>query len=299
MHICYFDEAGCVGKLPSANSNVAPVLVIVGLAFDSRHLRSITLEFLKLKRKYFSGLKTESDLHLSWIKTEIKGSEVRKHIASTGRNQRRAKERFLEEILDLLRRKEARIWGRVWIKGVGADFNGVAVYSSSVQSIYGTFQKYLTEKNDYGCVIGDSREAQQNSKVAHSIFTKKYSVAGDEFDRIVELPSFAHSENTVGIQLTDLIGSGILFPMAIETYCRDHVNSVHVRPGYKNLKTKFAEKIRGLQFRYYDEAGTGRLKGGIVVSDAISRRPGSHLFSSPPNPMTNTARLVSATGKKL
>ena len=138
------------------------------------------------------------------------------------------------------------------------------------------FQKYLETQDDLGIFIADSRTARDNTQVSHSIFTQKFKLSGDKYDRIIDLPTFAHSNNHAGLQLSDWVCSGILTPMTIETYCVGHVNSVHVRPGYTEIKSRFKDQIKPLQFRYQE--ANGRWRGGITVSDSIASRSGALLF---------------------
>src|SRR5665213_2818790 len=93
----------------------------------------------------------------------------------------------------------------------------------------------------------------------------------------MELPTFGHSENHVGVQLCDLILSGLIVPIAAHVYCSGHVTNVHVQPGYAQLRTQFADRLKDMQHRYQDD--TGRWKGGITVSDGIARRSSSLLFA--------------------
>jgi hypothetical protein len=76
-----------------------------------------------------------------------------------------------------------------------------------------------------------------------------------------------------------LICSGLLFPIAVYTYCTGLVKNVHVNPGFEVLKQRYAGRLRDRQHRYWDLKEERHL-GGLVVSDALSRRSGSHLFRS-------------------
>lgn len=78
----------------------------------------------------------------------------------------------------------------------------------------------------------DSRSTRQNIQAAHSIFTQKFKASGDSYPSIMEAPAFGHSDNHAGLQLSDLICSGFLWPMAMHAYCEGKVASIHVRPDY-------------------------------------------------------------------
>jgi len=60
-------------------------------------------------------------------------------------------------------------------------------------------------------------------------------------------------------------------------YCTGHVANVHVQPGAANLRTRYGQTLKGLQYRYQQEAG-GRFLGGIVMNDAILRRNAVAMF---------------------
>lgn len=49
MKICYVDESGDTGALPSATSRIQPVLSIVGVIVDHANLQPMTTDFLDLK----------------------------------------------------------------------------------------------------------------------------------------------------------------------------------------------------------------------------------------------------------
>lgn len=213
---------------------------------------------------------------MGWMLREIKGSDVRRDACDSNRNVRRHRMLFMGEILKLCEATGAKIVGRIWVKGIGAPINSTAIYSHSIQAIYTDFQNYLSQQNDIGFVIADGRAKHLNTTVAHSIFTQKFKGTGDAYDRIVELPAFSHSDNHAGLQIADALVSAIITPMVVNTYCEGHVTSVHVRPGYSDIKAKFAGQLRKLQHRYTE--ASGRDRGGLIVADAIGQRPGGLLF---------------------
>jgi len=43
--------------------------------------------------------------------------------------------------------------------------------------------------------------------------------SGDLYDRLIELPTFAHSDNHAGLQVADAMCSALLTPIAVNTYC--------------------------------------------------------------------------------
>jgi hypothetical protein len=266
---------GDTGRLPSATAKIQPTLVILGIIIDYTRLHLATERFIQLKQRFYPRSAGGATQYLSTILEEIKGSELRKNACESARLQRHVFG-FLNGILDICEDVEAKIVGRVWIKGIDQPFDGIAVYTSSIQAVSTYFHDYLARQNDLGIMIADSRLKHLNSRVAHSIFTQKFKSSGDLYDRIVELPTFAHSDNHAGLQLCDLVCSAIITPMAIHTYCVGHLNSIHIRPGYADIKEKYAQRVKDLQHRYQEV--NGRWRGGIVVSGAIGHQAGSMLF---------------------
>lgn len=276
MKICYIDEAGCTGALESTTSSIQPTLILSGLIVDYSALHRLTSDVIDLKRKYYPNFLPTTSTHLDWIRAEIKGADLRKQACSDSRNEARHAIGVYDEITRIIDRSGASLVGRVWIKEVAAPMRGMSVYTSSIQSIYMDFQKYLLNNNGYGFVVADSRLKHLNTQVAHSVFTQKFKGTGDVYDRIVELPAFSHSDNHAGLQVSDLLASAFITPIAINTYCEGVLTSAHVRPKYHKIKSRFCAWLRNKQYRY-DEA-SGRTRGGLVVSDGLRQRPGGEMF---------------------
>ncbi len=218
MRVCYVDEAGCPGSLATPTSDVQPVFVVLGLSLPQGALASVTIEFLRLKHRFFPALYTGNFLDL--VLREVKGADLRRDAAKLGRRKWHPVLQFLGEVFQLLDKNGARVFGRVWVKAPGATMKPRAIYTSSIQAICTTFQEQLGVVEDQGFVIADSRRKGQNASVAHSVFTQKHSVNGEPLDRILEMPTFGHSENHVGIQLADLLASAVVFPLAVESYSK-------------------------------------------------------------------------------
>ncbi|HEX9648322.1 MAG TPA: DUF3800 domain-containing protein [Alphaproteobacteria bacterium] len=278
MKVCYIDEAGDLGALADPpQPNDQPVLVIGGLFLDTDSIEAVTNEFLGLKQLFFPGLPYRSPTHLDRILPEIKGAEVRSNATRGSAAQRHHAIGFLDRVVGLLRRHEAKLVARIWIKGVGLPFEPTPVYTSSIQGICSYFDHYLGQSQAAGFCIADSRNKFKNVNVSHSIFTQKYSPVSRNYRQILELPTFAHSDNHAGLQICDLVCSALLYPIACYAYCTGHVVNVHVQPGAAALKQRYGQAIRDLQYRYLD-ADTGRYRGGLVVADAIAQRNASLMF---------------------
>ena len=277
MQFFYVDEAGCLGVLPTATSPVQPIFTVAGIMLDQAALGRFTIDFLNLKEHFFPGLSPSSGEFLDWIKVEIKGADLRKQIRSGNRDSRRQAIGVLDKFLSLLEKYEVKIVGRVFVKGIGSPLDGTALYTASIQGMASTFQKYLEQKNDVGLMILDSRNKLLNSAVSHSVYTQKFKYSGDAYGRILDMPIFGHSDNHAGIQASDLVCSGFLFPMAAYVYCLGYVNNGHADYNYHLIRDRFGLRLKALQFRYMDS--TGWWCGGIGTSDAINHQSSSLMFA--------------------
>ncbi len=92
------------------------MLVIVGLIVDAAKVRSLTLDFLNLKRQYFPKKFGNGNHQLDDVLVEIKGSDLRSTIRQHGAHAD-ATLKFIDDTLDLLRANEARLFATVWVKG--------------------------------------------------------------------------------------------------------------------------------------------------------------------------------------
>lgn len=276
MQVCYVDEAGDTRPLAHALAAETPVCVVLAIVFDQAVLRNLTYEFLTLKRTTHPHLPVPNLRRLSWVLPEVKGADLRRAMRTGAqRRNRRHAIYFLDHLMTMLEDYQAKIFGRLWVKGIGAPCDGVALYASSMQAICSDFQRQLESLDQLGFVVADSRTPAGNVSVSHSIFTQKFKVEGDEYERILEMPTFGHSENHVGIQIADLVGSALLFPMATYRYCVGHIQSVHVDQNFGHLTARYGSRLRALQYRYSDGV---RMRGGIAVDDRISGLSGGALF---------------------
>lgn len=117
----------------------------------------------------------------------------------------------------------------------------------------------------------------QDIQVAHSLFTQKHKASGDALPRLLEPVVFGKSDNHVGLQLADIVASGLLFPMAARVYCPASASLVHSHPRFGALQSRYALRLGARRYTYGDD--DGRLRGGMTVSDRVGGKPSSLLFS--------------------
>lgn len=278
MKVCFVDEAGDLGALSDPpRQNDQPVLVIGGLILDAGNLHDFTARFLDLKSQYFPRLPYPSPRPLDRILPEIKGQDLRRNVTRGNARQHTHTIGFLDRILGLLKAHSVQLVARIWVKSLGGQFDATSVYTSSIQSICSYFDHYLTQTGDLGVCIADSRNKFKNVSVSHSIFTQKFGRVTRKYEGMAELPTFGHSDNHAGLQVCDLVCSGLLFPIACFAYCSGHVNNIHVQPRAAELRLRYGQQLKALQYRYYD-ATLSRYRGGFTVSDAIGHQSGSRMF---------------------
>lgn len=276
MFLFYLDEAGCTGALDSPQSVIQPIFVLAGAIMGQRNVQNLTWEWLQLKQRFFPNRLPGGSKFLDWMRIEIKGADVRRDVREGNRDERRAALGFLDKSLGILEKHDVRLLGRLYVKPIAGAFDGTAVYTSAVQNLAAEFEQLLRERRDKGLLILDSRNKSKDSCVSHSILTQKFRTGGDRFPNLLEMPLFGRSDNHAVLQLTDMLCSAILFPMATYVYCLGHLQSVHVNMRYDVIRDTFGKRIKAMQYRFQDEKGFWR--GGITVSDGIGKQSGATLF---------------------
>lgn len=281
MLLCYIDESGDTGSFTLDNMNSQPVFLLTALFMPQDRLVNVTRAVIALKQRYFPRMKPAGDHWHDWLRVEVKGSELRRFVREGGRDNRRLAFGFMSRVLSILEYNDCKIVSRIFVKGVGEEFDGTSVYASAVQRLLSAFDNYIGEHGDKGVAILDSRNKNKNAPLAHSLFTWNFSAHGHEYDRLAELPVFGHSENHAMIQLADWISSAFLFPMAAYAYCLEHETAcLHIDGAYAAIQKMFGQRLKALQYRYALADGTKR--GGIYVQGKSVRLNPLQLFGDPP-----------------
>jgi len=252
MHICYIDESGDSQPIKTPNDNIQPLLVICGIFIDSAAVKGLTNDFIALKRRFYPAYFAKVQHALNVLLTEIKGSDIRTDIRDNATNSGKVAHhfRFLDAALALLKKHNARLVARVWIKQLGIPLVDNSIYTLTTQNIVTRFQKYLEQTNSNGIVVADFRDPNRNSYVSHSIFTQKYKQGGngDAYPCVNETATFGISNNHACLQIADLICSALLAPMAGRTLCHPGLSNVHTHPHYEAVRQRYARRLKALQF---------------------------------------------------
>lgn len=243
MKLLYVDEAGCPGKLIEGRRDIQPAFAITGISVDAESVSPLTHGWIATKQRYFPNLVPTNAKRWDWHTAEVKGSDVRRSLRSSRRNERRHAVGLLDRVFDLLLSNRCQIVARVYLKPPGGPFNGNSVYTSAVQLLCEEFNKQLAPLAERGIVIADSRQPRDNSRVSHSVFTMKYRAQGDAFPDLVEPPVFGHSENHTGLQLTDLICSAVLFPICCFHFLYGQFPNQHIHGRYQAVADRFVPRV--------------------------------------------------------
>src|SRR5690606_37018802 len=99
-------------------------------------VRALTEDFTKLKKEFFpakfAGLRHQLDA----MPIELKGVDLKKAVrGDLGRRAQKHQERFVDEVLSLLKGHQAKLASVIWIKGMGKAFKGPSVYTISTQRV--------------------------------------------------------------------------------------------------------------------------------------------------------------------
>lgn len=250
MFLCYVDESGDSQAINNATDSVQPLLVLAGLFIDASNIPQLTEDFTDIKRRYYPRLFANVTRRLDILLHEVKGSDIRTQIRANPVNSKIVQHhfRFLDEVLELVRKSGGKIVARVWLKNFGSAINDQSVYSISIQNFCARFQEYLQSNDRRGLVIADFRDPKKNSYVSHSVFTQKHKRRGDAYPLIQEIPTFGISNNHACLQIADLICSVLLAPMAARKFLSSTVNNVHTHQNYEEILKRYKKRMRALQY---------------------------------------------------
>lgn len=275
VNVLYIDESGDTGALAHDDQKSQPLLVVGALCVPQLEVEPLTRTWVEIKRRFHPGLCVASAPTWDWMVAEVKGTDLRRSARSDDRATRRSAIGFFDRVLDLLDRHGISISARVWVKKPDAEFNGRSVYTFSIQWLCEQFQMLLEARQTQGVVIADSRTAGPNINVAHSIFTRKHQAKGGPYSRIVEVPLFGHSNNHAGLQLADVVFSGLLAPICCDVFVRGRLTNQHARPEYAALSERYLTRLESLLM---SNQTTNSGKHSIQVSNKLGDQGARMLF---------------------
>ncbi|MHB1117832.1 DUF3800 domain-containing protein [Sideroxydans sp.] len=277
MYLCYVDESGDSQAILHATHFAQPLLVISGLLIKAQHIPQITVDFTGLKRRYYPSAFANVTHRLDVLLHEIKGSDLRTEIRDNPLSSKIVEHhfRFLDDMLAILKKYDAKIVSRIWIKQFNVPICDKSVYSITMQNICARFQEYLTQKGDHsGMLIADFRDPKKNSYVSHSVFTQKHKSAGDSYPLIQEIPTFGISNNHACLQMADLLCSSLLAPMAAHKLLNGIVNNAHTHSHYAAIHARYKKRLNSMQ---YHCTVNGTKNWGVTIANP--HKTGNYLFA--------------------
>lgn len=276
MQLCYVDESG--DEQPLVGREAPPVLVIAGIVVAEASRRSLIWDYLNIKKKYESTALTPASKLSEVIAHEIKGSNLRADLRSGRRRSSRRAIGILDSVVKALEDNHATLVGYVHVKRDGQGPRK-SVYPDAIARIAEQFEAQLRAADTTGMMVLDARTKVKNVPSVQTITTRQFRTGGDTLPHLSESPVFGHSDTHVALQISDLVASALLFPMACSAYCDGVVGNAHPHPSYDQLRHRFGERLRRMEHRYVDDGGERR--GGVIVFDSRNKRRSLDLFTAP------------------
>jgi Protein of unknown function (DUF3800) len=279
VDICYVDESGSADLLCEKTTNSTPILAIGGLIVPGGQQLNLAWDFLQLKKIYNPSLARATYLS-EVIRTEVKGSDLRADLRAGTRRRRRRAIGFLDKVFTLVERYQCRLVGRVWVKDLDVELIDRKVYSSGVGWIGQAFHQYLDVRDQEGLVLLDSRTKVKNTPNVDGVTTQRLRHGGNAFPRLCESPVFGHSDSHVVLQIADVIVSALMFPCACAAYCSHLTWNDHARPEYEDVRARYGQRLKDLQYRYFDQSA-GQWRGGLYVTGSKAPKSAALFVSTP------------------
>lgn len=278
MHICYIDEAGCPGILPSSNPQVQPALAVVGLSLPQESLPSIEKQFVRHKQIYLYGEPRTDSRHEDAI-FELKGADLRRCLREGSPTEVQRTHKLLDALINTVIAHGAQLYGRILIKTPDHAFDGVTVYADAMMEIAEGFHALLDQEKADGLILADSRESSLNSRVSRAIASSRWAMAGSRFPRFPLPPTFGDSHSHIGLQITDVLTSCLVLPLAVAAIKDRPSTATHLTSTagkalgrYMRRMSELCRNRQGVTLIRSDDPSSERtLFGGIKVGGNISR----------------------------
>lgn len=203
MHLFYVDEAGSpFSHTEPLKNGQTPLFVLACLSLPAGNWRSLDREYLDLKRQFF---RREIGTRRAEF-YEVKGSDL---IRPGNRGSRRGVT-FARRVMRLVQNHGMAGFAIIFKKNPINPPSRKSIYTMALQYLLERLDPYLEEISDEakGIIIADSRMRELDLNVAKSHLSFVFGhPTGRRLQRIVEAPTFTHSELSVGIQCCDIFAS--------------------------------------------------------------------------------------------
>jgi|GEM_PF-1283289 len=244
MLTCFIDESGCPGQLPAITANVQPLLVIAGIALDTKDISVVTRQFARLTQRYHHGQSRPNEICADLQGELIKGAEVRRAVRNDPAAAELKELPLLDSLLSMLKTHRAKLFGTVIVKTPGKEFDGRVVYGRGLFDVAEAFHGTLEALDTHGTAIADFRESKLNGRVSAELMEAKLGPAGDRLPRLLHLPTFGNSEVHAPLQMADLLCSAIAWPMAAHRFRLELAGSPFLNAvGDANTRRRFRHRL--------------------------------------------------------
>jgi len=211
MFLIYADESG--SSDPHAEPLIegqTPLFVLASLVLHADAWRTVDRSYLDLKKRFFSReIGTNRAEHF-----EIKGSWL---VRPSHRTSRRS-HTFVRRVLELCINNMSG-FAVIFRKDPVHPTSRTSMYTMALQYLVERFSGFLEETSQglspkhpaqhaQGIIVADSRMRNLDLNVAISHLSFIFgNPKGQRCQRIIEAPTFTHSELSVGIQLADIFAA--------------------------------------------------------------------------------------------
>jgi hypothetical protein len=212
MFLIYVDESGSShAHFEPLLDGQTPIFVLASLIFHADAWRTIDRAYLDLKKKFFSkeiGIRRPESY-------EIKGTNL---VGPHNRNSRR-RHAFVRKVLELCAENRMVGFAVIFKKNAARPTAKTSMYTMALQYLLERFNGFLDETHHgvtpgsdaqaaQGVIVADTRMRNLDLNVATSHLSYVFGhPVGQQCTRVIEAPTFTHSELSVGIQLTDIFAA--------------------------------------------------------------------------------------------
>jgi hypothetical protein len=223
MFIFYVDESGSPHSHNEPLQNgQTPLFVLASLAFQAEEWRALDREYLSLKTRFFQDeiRKRRPEQH------EIKGKDL---IGPHNKTSRR-RHAFAQLALKLCSQHHARGFALIFKKSPTEPISPTSLYTMALQYLVERFNCFLDEttrgytlgikrQHGYGIIVADTRlnNLDLNVAISHLSFIFGNPI-GQRCTSVIEAPTFAFSQLSVGLQLTDIF-AGFIYAREFFRHC--------------------------------------------------------------------------------
>jgi hypothetical protein len=230
MFLTYVDESGSPdGHAEPLLSGQTPLFVLSSLVLHADKWRSVDRTFRDLKKRFFSK-EIGSGRAENY---EVKGTSL----IRPGNQADRRRHTFVRSTLELCLSNQMAGFAVVFKKSPIRPPSKTSIYTMGLQYLVERVSTFLEEtsvgitaghdaQHGQTIIIADTRMRNLDLNVAtsHLSFIFGHTI-GQQCQRVIEAPTFTHSEISVGIQLTDIFGA-CLYARNYNRSCRTIGNAL-------------------------------------------------------------------------